>query len=100
MASQASNNRRTAAVRDQPPFEGMTPLDQPPFEKMTPLETLAEVSRGGYGAQPLLQPSEDDQHQLSLARGENFQLQEQYTLDNPPKSYEGQSRSGKKGKSK
>lgn len=89
---QTANNQQTTAIRGRP------------FQGMTPLETLAEVSRDmaesehrnhrpGNGS-PL------GENQTAMSRGENLELQEQYTLDNPPMSYESRTQRDKKGKCK
>ncbi|KAF7956839.1 hypothetical protein EAE96_004165 [Botrytis aclada] len=89
MNIQIANNQQTTAIRGRP------------FQGMTPLETLAEVSRDmaesehrnhrpGNGS-PL------GENQATMSRGDNLELQEQYTLDNPPMSYESRTQRDKKG---
>ncbi|ESZ92924.1 hypothetical protein SBOR_6697 [Sclerotinia borealis F-4128] len=88
MNIQNVNSHQTAAINGS-------------FEGMTPLETLAEVSRD-------MAESEHRNHrpgngsarggsQPAMSRGDNLELQEQYTLDNPPMSYESRSQRDKKG---
>lgn len=92
MSIQTANNQQTTAIRGRP------------FQGMTPLETLAEVSRDmaesehrnhrpGNGS-PL------GENQVTMSRGDNLELQEQYTLDNPPMSYESRTQRDKKGQCK
>lgn len=68
---------------------------------MTALETLAEVSR-----QQLDKHDDPSVHNRSVGediaseppRAEKLELQEQYTLDNPPRSYEQRAHKEKKRK--
>lgn len=88
MSMQNANTHQNTAIRGRP------------FQGMTPLETLAEVSRGMAESEPRNRPgngSTQGDTQSAMARVDNLELQEQYTLDNPPMSYESRSQRDKKG---
>ncbi|KAF7872569.1 hypothetical protein EAF04_003489 [Stromatinia cepivora] len=89
MNIQTANNRQTTAIRGRP------------FQGMTPLETLAEVSRdmaeSEHRSHRPGNESPQGDGQQPMSRGDNLELQEQYTLDNPPLSYESRSQRDKKG---
>ncbi|QSZ33862.1 hypothetical protein DSL72_005435 [Monilinia vaccinii-corymbosi] len=84
-------NRQASGVRGE----------RPPFQGMTALETLAEVSRVRMAeSEPRSHQlgngsSQHGDTQLPISLENDLELQEQYTLDNPPMSYE--ARSHKKG---
>lgn len=69
----------------------------------TALETLAEVSRqigvGDNGEGHPADGSGQDNRTPEQQRTSNLNVQEQYTLDNPPVSYEQRSQRGNKGMS-
>ncbi|RAL66307.1 hypothetical protein DID88_005977 [Monilinia fructigena] len=74
--------------------------ERPPFQGMTALETLAEVSRVRMAeSEPRLHngSSQHGDNQLPMSLDNELELQEQYTLDNPPMSYESRSQRDKKG---